>query len=161
MNPDQPTPSEDRSQIKLDSQSATRRGSHDDAKTLAIDLARMLSDDKCEGVVVLDVSGQSPVTDYIIIASGTSDRQMGAVLDHAMELADESGMPAVRQARDERSTWLLADFVDVVLHIFEPNTRAHYDVESLYPDGTEVSWARPDQIDRNRAGLRPDERFPQ
>lgn len=147
--------------IKLDSQSATRRGTHDDARAMAIDLARMLADDKCEKVVLLDVSGQSPVTDYIIIASGTSDRQMGAVLDHAMELADQAGMPAVRQARDERSTWLLADFVDVVLHIFEPNTRAHYDVESLYPDADEVAWARPDQVDRNRAGLRPDEQFPQ
>lgn len=147
--------------IKLDSQSATRRGNHDDARAMAIELARMLADDKCEKVVLLDVSGQSPVTDYIIIASGTSDRQMGAVLDHAMELADQAGMPAVRQARDERSTWLLADFVDVVLHIFEPNTRAHYDVESLYPDADEVAWARPDQVDRNRAGLRPDEQFPQ
>ncbi|MEQ8317020.1 MAG: ribosome silencing factor [Phycisphaerales bacterium] len=154
-------PQDDRSPIKLDSQSPTRRGNTDDARTLAVDLARMLSDDKCEAIVVLDVSGQSPVTDYIIIASGTSDRQMGSVLDHAMELAEESGMPAVRQARDERSTWLLADFVDVVLHVFEPNTRAHYDVESLYPDADEVSWARPDQVDRNRAGLKPGEQFPQ
>ncbi|MFI4916800.1 MAG: ribosome silencing factor [Phycisphaerales bacterium JB060] len=160
MNPDQPMP-DDQQPIKLDSQSATRRGNTDDARVLAVDLARVLADDKCEAVVVLDVTGESPVTDYIVIASGTSDRQMGAVLDHAMELADESGMPAVRQARDERSTWLLADFVDVMLHIFEPNTRAHYDVESLYPDATEVAWARPDQVDRNRAGLKPDERFPQ
>lgn len=147
--------------IKLDSQSATRRSNTDDARALAIEMARMLADDKCEKIEVLDCAGLSPVTDYIIIASGTSDRQMNAVLDHAMELADESGMPAVRQARDENSTWLLADFVDVVLHLFEPNTRAHYDVESLYPDATEVPWARPDQVDRNRAGLRPDEKFPQ
>ena len=147
--------------IKLDSHSATRRGSTDDAKAMAIEMARLLADDKCERIVVLQVAGLSPVTDYIVIASGTSDRQMNAVLDHAMELADQSGMSAVRQARDENSTWLLADFVDVVLHIFEPNTRAHYDVESLYPDAPEVAWARPDQVDRNRAGLRPDERFPQ
>ncbi len=152
---------DDAQPIKLDTQSATRRGNTDDALAMAIDLARLLADDKCEKVVVLDVTGQSPVTDYIIIASGTSDRQMNSVLDHAMELAADGGMAAVRQARDERATWLLADFVDVVLHIFEPNTRAHYDVESLYPDADEVAWARPDQIDRNRAGLRPDERFPQ
>lgn len=147
--------------IKLDSQSATRRGNTDDARVLAIEMARMLADDKCERIALLDVSGLSPVTDYIIIASGTSDRQMNAVLDHAMELADEAGMPAVRQARDENSTWLLADFVDVMLHLFEPNTRAHYDVESLYPDATEITWQRADQVDRNRAGLRPDETFPQ
>lgn len=147
--------------IKLDTQSATRRGTTDDARVMAIDLARALTDDKCENVLVLDVSGVSPVTDYIVIASGTSDRQMNSVLDNAMELAEEAGMAAVRHAKDERATWLLADFVDVMLHIFEPNTRAHYDVESLYPDATEVAWARPDQVDRNRAGLRPDERFPQ
>lgn len=147
--------------IKLDTQSATRRSHTEQARAMAIEMARMLGDDKCERILVLDVAGLSPVTDYIIIASGTSDRQMNAVLDHAMELADQAGMPAVRQARDENSTWLLADFVDVMLHIFEPNTRAHYDVESLYPDAREVPWARPDQVDRNRAGLRPDEKFPQ
>lgn len=147
--------------IKLDTQSATRRSHTEQARAMAIEMARMLADDKCERILVLDVAGLSPVTDYIIIASGTSDRQMNAVLDHAMELADQAGMPAVRQARDENSTWLLADFVDVMLHIFEPNTRAHYDVESLYPDAREVPWARPDQVDRNRAGLRPDEKFPQ
>lgn len=154
-------PQRDAQPIKLDSQSATRRSNTADARAMAIEMARSLSDDKCEKIVLLDVAGLSPVTDYIIIASGTSDRQMNAVLDHAMELADEAGMPAVRQARDENSTWLLADFVDVVLHLFEPNTRAHYDVESLYPDATEVRWERPDQVDRNRAGLRPDEKFPQ
>lgn len=147
--------------IKLDTQSLTRRANNQQARAMAIDLARMLADDKCERIHVLDVAGLSPVTDYIIIASGTSDRQMNSVLDHAMELATESGMPAVRQARDENSTWLLADFVDVVLHLFEPNTRAHYDVESLFPDAKDVAWARPDQVDRNRAGLRPDEKFPQ
>ncbi|MGD1915767.1 MAG: ribosome silencing factor [Phycisphaerales bacterium] len=147
--------------IKLDTQSATRRGNTDDARALGVEMCRMLSDDKCERIELLDVSGLSPVTDYIIIASGTSDRQMNAVLDHAMELAEGAGMAAVRQARDENSTWLLADFVDVVLHLFEPNTRAHYDVESLYPDAQEIAWQRPDQVDRNRAGLRPDENFPQ
>ncbi|UYV11615.1 MAG: ribosome silencing factor [Phycisphaera sp.] len=163
MDPHQPMqPNDANAQpIKLDTQSATRRGSTDDARVMAIDLARALTDDKCENVLVLDVSGVSPVTDYIVIASGTSDRQMNSVLDNAMELAEEAGMAAVRHAKDERATWLLADFVDVMLHIFEPNTRAHYDVESLYPDATEVAWARPDQIDRNRAGLKPDERFPQ
>ena len=154
-------PPRDDQPIKLDSQSATRRGNTADARAMAIDMARSLSDDKCEKIMVLDVSGLSPVTDYIIIASGTSDRQMNAVLDHAMDLGAQTGMPAVRQARDENSTWLLADFVDVVLHLFEPNTRAHYDVESLYPEATEVRWERPDQVDRNRAGLRPDEKFPQ
>jgi len=147
--------------IKLDSHSATRRSSTDDARIMAIEMARLLADDKCERIELLDVSGLSPVTDYIIIASGTSDRQMNAVLDHAMELADEAGMPAVRQARDENSTWLLADFVNVMLHIFEPNTRAHYDVESLYSDAQDINWQRPDQIDRNRAGLKPGETFPQ
>lgn len=163
MDPDQPMQPNDANAklIKLDTQSATRRGTTDDARVMAIDLARALTDDKCENVLVLDVSGISPVTDYIVIASGTSDRQMNSVLDNAMELAEEAGMAAVRHAKDERATWLLADFVDVMLHIFEPNTRAHYDVESLYPDATEVAWARPDQVDRNRAGLRPDERFPQ
>lgn len=144
--------------MHLVSSATARRTTQADARTMAIDLARMLHDDKCEAVTVLDVGGTSPVTDFVVIASGTSDRQMNAVLDHAIEFGDERGLPATREQRDERSTWLLADFVDVVLHLFEPNTRAHYDIEGLFAGAEEVTWARPDQVDRNRAGLRPDER---
>ncbi len=128
------------------------------ARACAIDLARAIADDKCEDVAVLDVRGASPITDYIVIGSGSSDRQMRTALQTAQTLGYERGFGSIRSSADDRATWLLADFVDVVLHLFEPNTRAFYDIETLWPDAERLSWQRADQRDRNRAGLRPDER---
>lgn len=122
-------------------------------RAFAIDAARLLRDDKCEDVVLLDVRGHSQVTDYVLVGSGTSERQMRSVLQHVEELGATRGMHAFRASTDERAAWLLVDFVDMVAHLFEPNTRAHYDLESLWPDATRVPWERPDQRERDRAGL--------
>ena len=104
----------------------------------AIEAARMVRDDKCEDVVLLDVRELSQVTDFLIIGSGSSDRQMHSALRHVEELGKGRGMPAFRSNADDRSTWLLIDFVDVVVHLFEPNTRAHYDLEMLWGDASRV-----------------------
>jgi ribosome-associated protein len=109
-------------------------------KGFAIDAARMLRDDKCEHIVLLDVSELSQVTDYIIIGTGTSQRQMASTLDHVEDLGKELGFDRHTESRDDRSLWLLADFVDVVVHLFEPNTRAHYDLEMLWGDAPRIEW---------------------
>jgi len=109
-------------------------------KRFAIDAARMLRDDKCEQIVLLDVSELSQVTDYIIIGTGTSQRQMASTLDHVEDLGKEQGFDRHMESRDDRSLWLLADFVDVVVHLFEPNTRAHYDLEMLWGDAPRIDW---------------------
>jgi ribosome-associated protein len=119
----------------------------------ALEAARLLHDDKCVDVVLLDVRAKSMVCDYIVIGSGSSDRQMRSVLDHAQELGKTRGFSAFHTNADERATWLLADMVDVVIHLFEPNTRAHYDLEMLWGDAPRVDWERPDQRRRDRAGL--------
>lgn len=127
----------------------------DPAQTLAfaVDAARLMSDDKCEDVIVLDVSGLSQLSDYIVIGSGTSDRQMRSTADEVAKLGDKHNSPVFRRNVDDRATWIVMDFVDVVAHIFEPNTRAHYDLEMLWADAPRVAWERPDQQSRNRAGL--------
>lgn len=125
------------------------------AGDFAVQCARMAHDDKCTEVVLLDVHGLSQVTDYILIASGTSDRQMASVLQHIVQLGQENGHPAFRSSVDQGATWLLADFVDLVVHIFEVNTRSHYDLEMLWGDAPRIAWERPEQVSRNRAGLLP------
>jgi ribosome-associated protein len=112
------------------------------ARAFATEAARMLSDDKCDDIVLLDVRELSQVTDFIVIGTGTSERQMRAVLHHVEDLGGEMGFSAYRSSADERATWLLADFVDVVVHVFEPNTRAHYDLEMLWGDAARIDWAR-------------------
>jgi ribosome-associated protein len=123
------------------------------ARAFAIDVARMLFDDKCTDIVLLDVTGMSQVTDFIIIGTGTSDRQMRSVLMHVEDLGSTRGMRTFHSSTDDRATWLLADFVDVVVHLFEPATRTHYDLEMLWGDAPRIPWERPDQIKRDMAGL--------
>lgn len=109
----------------------------------AIEAARHLSDDKCVDVLVLDVRALSQVTDFIVIGTGTSDRQMRSSLKNVEEFGEASGNPVFRSSTDDRATWLLADFVDVIVHVFEPNARAHYDLEMLWGDAPRLEWQRP------------------
>jgi len=123
------------------------------AREAAVEIARVLHDDKCSDIVVLDVTGLSHVSDYLVIASGTSDRQMQSSGSDAGQIAAKHGYPSYRRSTDDRTTWVLIDCVDVVVHIFEPNTRAHYDLEMLWGDAPHIEWERPEQVSRDRAGL--------
>jgi ribosome-associated protein len=123
----------------------------DAAREFAIEAARLLSDDKCEDVTVLDVRKVSPVSQYIVIGSGTSERQMRSALIHVEELGQANGYPPFHSSKDDRATWLLADFVHVVVHVFEPNTRAHYDLEMLWGDAERIAWERPSRPQRAKA----------
>ncbi len=122
---------------------AKTRATGERSREFAIEAARLLQDDKCEDVVVLDVRTLSPVSEYIVIASGTSERQMRSVLSHVEDLGAERDYGVFHSTKDDRATWLLADFVNVVVHVFEPNTRAHYDLEMLWGDAERIAWERP------------------
>lgn len=115
------------------------------AAGFAAEAARLLSDLKCEDVLALDLRGKSPVADIILIATGTSDRQMRSVVDDLAELGAQHGFPLIRKSEDDRATWIVADFGTVVAHVFEPNTRAHYDLELLWGDSQRIHWQRTDQ----------------
>lgn len=110
----------------------------EEARAFAIDCAKSLRDDKCEHVVILDVSEVSQVTEYVVVGSGTSERQMRAALSTITHWGEKQGFRSLGSQGDERGTWLLADFVDVVVHVFEPNTRALYDLEMLWGDTPRV-----------------------
>ncbi len=113
-----------------------------DARQFAIKAARLLADTKCEDVVALDVRGLSQVTSFVVIATGTSDRQMASVSEDVVELGESSGHPLFRMNRERSSTWTVVDFVDVTIHLFEPNARAFYDLDHLWMDAQAVPWKR-------------------
>ncbi|MFA9477222.1 ribosome silencing factor [Phycisphaerales bacterium AB-hyl4] len=112
------------------------------SRDFAIETARLLADSHCEDVVIFDVRGLSDLANYIIIASGTSDRQIKSLAGHVNELAREHGFVRYGSDRDAASTWLALDYVDLMVHLFEPATRAHYDMEMLWGDAPRVSWHR-------------------
>jgi ribosome-associated protein len=81
---------------------------------------------------------------------------MRSVLHHVEDLGKKLNFSMFRGTADDRSTWLLADFVNVVVHVFEPNTRAHYDLEMLWGDAPRLPWERTG-AGKDRAGLRAGE----
>ncbi|HYD00265.1 MAG TPA: ribosome silencing factor [Phycisphaerales bacterium] len=116
-----------------------------DVKAAAIEVARLLSDDRCSDITVLDVRGMTSVQDFVILASGTSDRQMRSAAADVKNLLPKLGSSVYRTSIDEQGTWIVVDCVDTVIHIFEPNTRAYYDLESMWGDTPKVEWLREGQ----------------
>lgn len=113
-----------------------------EAEQFAIAAAQMLSDYDCADIRVLDVRGVSPLTYYLVIASGTSDRQLRSLLKQVAHLGEEQGFDRFGDDKDDAATWMVADFVEIMVHLFEPNTRGHYDLEMLWGDAPEVDWRR-------------------
>ena len=111
-------------------------------REFAVEAARVLADRHCEDVRLLDVRGLSHVCDYVLIGSGTSNRQMKSLADELADLGDDRGQPAFRSNRDDATLWVVVDFVDLVAHLFEPETRGYYDLESLWSDAESVRWER-------------------
>jgi ribosome-associated protein len=110
------------------------------ARRFACDAARLAEASHCRDVVVLDVRGISPVTDFFVIATGTSGRQMKSVAEEVEELGQPRKFVPFGRNGHEGETWMLTDFVDVVLHVFSPTTRSYYDLDSLWGDAPRVDW---------------------
>ena len=112
----------------------------EEVQAFAVNAARTMRDDKCEEVVLLDVRGLSQVCDYVLIGSGTSQRQMKTTAQSVEDMGKECGNPPYRSSADTGANWLVVDFVEVVVHIFEPEHRLYYDIESLWGNSRRVDW---------------------
>ncbi|MSQ90460.1 MAG: ribosome silencing factor [Phycisphaerales bacterium] len=110
------------------------------AKSFAITAAKLMSELKCSDVVILDLVGRSQICDYMLVVTGTSQRQMRSVGDEVDKVAKAQGSGAWRTSADTGSSWIVLDFVDVVVHLFEPNQRAFYDIEGLWSDAPRLNW---------------------
>ena len=109
------------------------------AKAFAAAAARLADARHCSDIVVLDLRGMSPATDYFVIATGTSDRQMRTVADEISQEAREHGLKRFGRAGYEQGRWILLDFVDVVIHIFDREYRQYYDLELLWGDAEKLT----------------------
>lgn len=137
------------------------------ALAFAIEAARLLTDDKCEDVLVIDLRGRSQVTDFFIVASGTSERQMRSSAQHVADLTKDHPLELYRSNLSEQDHgWTFLDLVDVVVHVLTPESRRYYDIEMLWGDAPRIEWRRERDMhgeapaDRNRAGLRPGDLSP-
>ncbi len=110
------------------------------ARQFAIEAARLVSQTRCHNVVVLDVAGLSPVTDFFVIATGSSARQMKSVMQEIEEFGGEHGHACIARSGYEGETWLLCDMVNVIVHVFNQEARMYYDLDSLWGDAKRVEW---------------------
>ncbi len=119
-----------------------------DDQTFAVEAARLLADRKCDDVLLLDLRGLSEVTNFVVIGTGTSDRQMKSVADELRDFGKDRGQVTFARDRDPAATWIVVDFVNLIVHLFEPNQRAYYDLESLWGDAPRLRWQREDASGR-------------
>ncbi len=87
---------------------------------------------KAENIVVLDVRDIASFTDYMIFASGSSTRHVGAIAGSVIEAARDSGNPPLGVEGEEVGEWILVDLGDAIVHIMLPDVRRYYDLEKLW-----------------------------
>lgn len=91
-----------------------------------------LDEDKAEDVVTIDLGGKSSIADAMVVASGRSSRQVGAIAEHLTQRAKAAGVDHVRVQGQARGEWVLIDLGDVVVHVFRPEVRAFYNLEKMW-----------------------------
>ena len=111
-----------------------------DARGFALAAAKLADANHCRDITVLDLRGISPATDYFVIATGTSDRQMRTVADEVSEAGRGSGFPRFGRAGYDQGRWILLDFANVVVHLFDSEYREYYDLDLLWGDAKRIDY---------------------
>lgn len=110
-----------------------------DSKKLALLCRDLAENRKAENVVVLDVRKLSSVTDYFVIASGTSEPHIRAIVDEiSSQLQKEEGIVARAVDGEAQTPWRVLDFFDVIVHVMRNDVREKYDLESLWGDAPAI-----------------------
>lgn len=112
----------------------------DSARAFAIEAARLAANTRCHNVVLMDVRELSPVTDFFVLASGTSARQMRTVVDEIEEMGAAIDQKAIARSGYEGESWIVLDFVDVIVHVFSDEARMFYDLDNLWGDAKRIAW---------------------
>jgi len=111
-----------------------------ESRELVVAAARAAASKQARDVVVLDVRDLIVITDYFLIASGTSDRQVRTIAEEIEAAVREKGLKPVRREGEREGHWALLDFVDFVAHVFLDSDREFYDLERLWSDAPNVEW---------------------
>ena len=122
---------------------AKRISKNDPARALAIEAARIAEKNNAEEIVVLNLWDISPVADYFVICTGSSDRQMRTVADEIARYGQSVGQKVWHVAGERSGQWIVMDFVDVVVHIFGQAHRRYYDLELIWGEAPKVRWRKP------------------
>lgn len=108
---------------------------------LALDIAKILDNKKAYNVKILKVKEKTVIADYFVIAGGTSSTQVKALADEVeYKISEEKGIkPSAIEGRGQ-GNWILLDYENVIVHVFNPQTRDFYNLEKLWAECEEVDF---------------------
>ncbi len=121
----------------------TARSSDGQSDALLARILSSLDDDKAENVVTIDLRGRSSVADYMVVCSGRSSRQVGAIAEKLVErLKEEMGRNCKIEGK-EQGDWVLIDTQDVIVHVFRPEVRDFYQLEKMWLPAAAAAAGKP------------------
>ena len=96
---------------------------------------KAIDDKKGQDIKVIDIHNVSVIADYFVIASGTNSNQVQAIVDNVEEQLGRAGFEAKQIEGNRNSSWILMDYGDVIVHVFDEENRLFYDLERIWRDG--------------------------
>lgn len=123
---------------------------------MAVAAARAAAEKKASDVVVLEVRDLIVITDYFVIASGATPRQVRTITEEVERVLSERGLRAVRREGQADGRWVLIDFGELVVHVFVEEDRRYYELERLWKDAPRLRWEPRVATGKRSATARPD-----
>jgi ribosome-associated protein len=111
------------------------------AREAAVAAARAASEKKATDIRILEVRELIVITDYFVIASGSTERQVRTIIDAVESGLTSLGYRAIRREGEQEGRWVLLDFGDVVVHVFVNEERDFYELERLWKDAPSIEWS--------------------
>ena len=119
----------------------------DDSRATAVAAAQAAAAKQASDIVILDVRELIVITDYFVIASGSSDRQVRTLVEEVEKAVRERlDRKPVRREGEDGWQWVLLDYVDAVVHVFANEQREYYDLERLWGDAPRIEWEETDAV---------------
>jgi ribosome-associated protein len=109
-------------------------GPSQDAQKMALEAAAAGLDKKAIDVEIIDVTGKVDYADYLVLMTGQSDRHVASIAEGVDSALSKVGWHAISVEGLPRASWVLIDFVDIVVHVFSADTRTLYDIDGLWMD---------------------------
>lgn len=107
----------------------------DESRKMAKIAITALNDKKAEDIKIIDISKVSVMADYFIIASGSNRSQIQAMIDNVQEKLHKEGYDCKQVEGYETANWILMDYRDIIIHVFDNENRLFYDLERIWRDG--------------------------
>ncbi len=95
-------------------------------------------DKKASAIEIIDLTGKVDYADFLVLMTGSSDRHVAAIADAVEELLGRNGVHSISMEGRSLASWVLIDFVDIVVHVFQKEARAVYDLDGLWMDASRI-----------------------